>query len=104
MKIKILQYENRSIPMIFCDLCEKAIDKDQRSEYLIPRLKNGDAGDPIVGHTACTEPYEKRKYAETGEVEFGNMSLGYLLAALIANHGIDIDRERKSMDALSQIA
>lgn len=99
MKVKILAHEGLTIPVIFCELCDKPITKDQQAEYLIPDTPEGEYSDVIVGHSRCTKAYEDSQK----ELTMGNMSIGHLLYCLVANTGIDIEKEKETNDLLAQI-
>jgi hypothetical protein len=102
MAIKVLSHESRTIPVMFCDICEKQINKDDHAEYLIPRVKDGEFGDIIVGHTACTQPFEKKAF-KSNRSSYGNMSLGHLLFCLVHNQGIDLEKEQKRSEELERL-
>jgi hypothetical protein len=99
MQIQILYDNGYSIPMLLCDLCNKPIEKGQQAEYPIPDLNEGDTGEAIVGHAGCTYRYEKISGAS-----YGNMSLGFLFWALIANTGTDYDHEKKMAETFRRLA
>lgn len=98
MKLIIEEREGRSVPFIYCDICNKRIEDGTRAEYLIPDLRDGERGEAIVGHTACTSTWEK----EQPEM-YGNMGLGYLLVGLLHNHKLDYATETKSVNLLKEM-
>lgn len=102
MKVKILNSEGSTYPMLFCDVCDKVVDGSEQAEYLIPDVQEGEYGEIIVGHFKCTDPLEKKLFKEKGE-NYGNMSVGHLLYCLVNNTKTDFEKEKASQQMMEQL-
>lgn len=104
MKVKILSEHGRTIPLLFCDLCDKKIEDAKEGEYLIPSdIPDGEIGEGvIVGHFECTKRFEKAAFAKD-ETIYGNMNIEHLMFCLVSNTKTDITRAKASSDALEMI-
>lgn len=103
MNLKIQQVEGQSRPVLFCDVCDKQITEGIGAEYLIPELKGGEIGEPIVGHASCTQPLEKLLYEEKGAI-YGNMPIHALIVYLTNNLNINYKDAEANVLAMAGIS